>query len=212
MPLGRRSPAQRPRLLEVRPLVPDDLRVLATARKPVAVVKTLRERHHRIARLDAAGLPMHEILELTGISFQRLYTLRRDPAYQELRSLYKGQVNEEHLRAIDDHAIRSINNLKRMEAMVEEYIDEAEETGEKIPLKTLIPLIADRADRFGYGKRSTQTHAHINLGTEIEEARARYMGQTIDGTASRVPSRTPVAVSSPAQPQGSRPAVDRRGL
>jgi len=157
----------------------------------------MRNAHHRLARLVAAGLRSEEILRQTGYSTSRFSNLTRDPAFMELVARYKEKVDEAWLRGVDEFYETSTSNMLRAERMVEEHLDEAEESGELLPLKTLMTLTADRADRFGYGKKSTQRNENVDFAAMMEQiARASGKSNVIDAKKNYDVSK-PLKIESP---------------
>jgi len=75
---------------------------LQSPRPPQNRPKAMRETHHRLARMVAAGFRTEEILRLTGFSYTRLHQLRHDPAFVELVSQYRGKVDEAYVRGVDE--------------------------------------------------------------------------------------------------------------
>jgi len=180
----------------VRPLVREDFLRLREPR-PQGRPRLLREQHHRLARLVASGLRSSEILRQTGYSTSRFSNLTRDPAFMELVARYKEKVDEAWLRGVDEFYETSTSNMLRAERMIEEHLDEAEETGEPIALKTLMGLTADRADRFGYGKKSTQRNENVDFAAMMEQiARASGKSNVIDAKKNYDVSK-PLKIESP---------------
>ena len=175
--LHRGRLAKTPRVVGVRPLTREDMLVLKQPRPPQNRPKAMRETHHRLARLVAAGLRPEAILAQTGFSSTRLLQLRGDPAFQELVAIYKEKVDEAFISGIDEFYETSTSNMLRAERMIEEHLDEADESGEKVSLKTLMALTADRADRFGYGKKSTQRNENVDFAALMEQI-ARKSGRS----------------------------------
>ena len=214
MALTRRMASNKPTILEARPLNRADLARLPQTRPDNGVVAKLRSHHHRIARLDASGLSPHEICELAGIQHNRLYTLRKSPAYEELVAQYRNTVNVAFERAQDEFAAVAVSNMIRAERQIEDHFDEAEEAGELIPLKTLLAVTGDRADRFGYPKGSVV--AKINVGNQLERAMQRS-GRTIVVDAKGVPTLAPkgskeASSASSSDPNQAPTRVSRRGF
>lgn len=214
--LTRIKPATKPTVVESRPLNRADLACLPQQRQENGVVERLRSHHHRIARLDAAGLPPHEICEIAGIGNNRLFTLRRSPAYQELVAQYRNVVNAAFEASQDEYARAAMRNMVRAEQQIEDHLDEAEATGELLPVKTLLAISEGRADRFGYPKGSVV--AKINVGNQLERAMVRS-GRTITvdakahspALAPRGPSNSPESNPDSA-PTPARALVSRRGF
>lgn len=209
MTLHRGKLAKHPRVLSVRPLTREDLaRLHADAGRVVPRVRVYRETHHRLARLCAAGLRSEEICRITGYSPQRLITLRQDPAFAQLIVEYKSKLDDNWARNPDHRAEIAIENLNRMEQMISDHLDEADESGVKIPWKELIVAIADREDRFGHSKRSQLNANHtIGFAKGLERAMAvRGQSQVIDARV--VP--LPTIASSARGPAPSNPPVPER--
>lgn len=214
--LTRRMSSSKPAILEARPLTRADLARLPNERQENGIVQKLRSHHHRIARLDAAGVKTGEICEICAISYKRLSTLRETPAYEELVSQYRKTVDESFAQAQDEFHRASMSNMMRAELMIEDHFDEAEASGELIPLKTLLAVTSDRADRFGYPKGSVV--AKVNMGDQLARAMVRS-GRTIVVDAKGAPALAPKAGESSghdsaAQSPASqaRALVARRGL
>lgn len=209
--LHRGKLATPPRILAVRPLVRDDLAVLRKSRVAPRT-KIFRDTHHRLARLVASGIRESEVLRITGYSNTRLGVLKLDPAFQELVSAYRGKVTEAWIASQDEFYETSTSNMLRAERQIEEHLDAADETGELVPLKTLLAITSDRADRFGYPKKKEiDNNFNIDFAKRIEKAMARQgRGSVIDarplalpaGGASMVPdqSSSETADPEPAQP------------
>src|SRR6266436_275865 len=92
---------------------------LQEPRPPQNRPKAMRETHHRLARMVAAGFRTEEILRLTGFSSTRLLQLRHDPAFQELVAAYKDKVDEAYVRGVDEFWETSTSNMLRAERKIE---------------------------------------------------------------------------------------------
>lgn len=201
--LHRGKIAKAPRILAVRVLTREDLARLKTAERTVPRVKAFRDSHHRLARLCAAGLRNEEIMRITGYSHVRLCTLRQDPAFQELVTQYRDKVDEAFVRAQDEVYETANSNLIRIERQKEEHLDQADETGELLPIKTLLALSSDYMDRFGYSKKTVNTNINIDFAKRMERMMAqRGQATVIDAK----PGSQPLA-SSPQEfpPPGAAP-------
>lgn len=175
--LHRGKLAQHPRVLAIRELTRDDLARLRDKRVGPPKVKQYRETHHRVARLVAAGLRNGDISRMTGYSPSRISALKDDPAFQQLVTEYKDKVDEAYVSGLDEFYETATSNMLRAERMIEEHLDKAEDEGDLIPLKTLALISADRADRFGYGKHSTQT-TEVQDFAKMMEALAAKSGRS----------------------------------
>ncbi len=179
--LHRGKLARTPKVVGVRPLTREDMLRLQEPRPSQNRPKAMRETHHRLARMVAAGFRTEEILHLTGFSQTRLYQLRGDPAFQELVAAYKDKVDEAYVRGIDEFYETSTSNMLRAERMIEEHLDEADESGEKVSIKTLMALTADRADRFGYSKKVVNRNENVDFAAMMEQiARSSGRSNVID--------------------------------
>jgi hypothetical protein len=175
--LHRGRLAKVPKVIEVRELTREDLAVLKEKRPQQGRPKALRETHHRLARLVAAGLRVETIITQTGYSYNRISQLRNDPAFAELVALYREKVDEAFVSGVDEFYETSTSNMLRAERMIEEHLDEADESGEKITLKTLMALTADRADRFGYSKKVVNRNENLDFAAMMEQI-ARQSGRS----------------------------------
>jgi len=179
--LHRGKLARTPKVLSVRPLTREDMAVLQAPRPPQNRPKAMREAHHRLARMVAAGFRIEEILRLTGYSYNRLLQLRKDPAFEELITQYRGKVDESWARSLDEFHETSTSNMLRAERMIEQKLDLAEETEELPSLRDLMALTSDRADRFGYSKKSIQRNENLDFAAMMEQiARASGKSNVID--------------------------------
>ena len=179
--LHRGKLARTPKVLSVRPLTREDMRALQAPRPPQNRPRAMREAHHRLARMVAAGFRIEEILRLTGYSYNRLLQLRKDPAFEELVTQYRGKVDEAWVRSQDEVQETAAELIRRSLRQVEEHYDQADESGELIPLKTLITVGADLMDRFGYGKKSIQRNENLDFAAMMEQiARASGKSNVID--------------------------------
>lgn len=183
--ITRRMTSYKPTILEARPLNRADLACLPNQRQDVGIVAKLRSHHHRIARMDGAGVKDADICEICAISHNRLHTLRKSPAYQELVAQYRKTVDQAFAQEQDEFARAAMSNMVRAELQIEDHFDESEANGELIPLKTLLSVTADRADRFGYPKGTIV--AKVNTGAQLEAA-MRRSGRTITVDAKGSPS------------------------
>lgn len=196
--LHRGRLAHVPKIKSVRPLTREDMLRLKAPRPPQSRPLLMRHAHHRLARLVASGMRSEEILRLTGYSSSRFSNLSRDPAFQELVALYTGKIDEAYVREQNEVQETAAELILRNLRQVEEHYDEAEESGEKIPLKTLVAVGADLMDRFGYGKKSTQKNEVVNFAEIMEQvARASGRSNVIDARKN-YDVVSPMKIESPA--------------
>lgn len=203
--LHRGKLAKAPRVLEVRPLVREDLAVLQGERAPQSRVKSLRAHHHRIAYMLAAKMTTTEIMQITGYSRSRIQQLSNDPAVQQLMAEYEPDAKGDAHKVIDEFARRKFENAMMAEELISEHLYEALETGILPAIKNLLPITQDYADRFGYGKHTSQTSEVKDYAKALELAMAR------DGRSSvidaRAPKPAPALASIPAEPPAQPPAA-----
>jgi len=210
MTLHRGKIAREPTITNVRPLTRDDLLLLREARggRDSAgnnVAKKLRDHHHRIARLVAAGLRNFEIAERTGMSISRISMYRKDPAFNELVDKYRPKVDAAYEREQDEYYNLATANMRKAETMIAEKLEQAEEDGEFLPTRELIAISRDAADRFGYGKRNMNLNVNVDFAAQLEKTIARSKTITIEsgpsppsGTQARAVDDVPAIVEPPA--------------
>lgn len=192
----------------VRDLARDDLSVLSQPRAKLRAADRFKDSHHRVARLFAAGLRHADVMAKTGYSEGRISTLHADPAFQELIAQYRKQVDAAFVASVDDYFEVATSNMLKAERMLGDALDEADAAGETLPLKTLVAISRDAADRFGYGKKQTNINVNVDFAAKLERARQRSSARTIESSAvSQLPS-TAGAVPSHATP--AAPAAIQR--
>ncbi len=157
----------------VRELTAVDLTLLGLDRGVKApTLKRLRDSHHSIARLMAQGLRNTDIAAITGYSQSRLSILKADPAFEELISFYKSNVDE-----IKDAAFAGVQ--EKLAAVNHEAIEELHErlldAPEAINTDQLLDVIKATSDRTGHGPqtKSTNVNVNIDLAARVAAGRAR---------------------------------------
>ena len=195
------------KLASVRPLTRDDLATLRAPRFKINTPVKLRDSHHRIARLVAIGLRTQDIQAKTGYSHGRLSHLINSPAFEELVAKYRGQVDAAFVQGVDDYYDMATQNMLKAERQIADRLDEADELGETLPVRELVAISRDAADRFGYGKKQTNTNINVDFAAAMEKAIARS-GKTIEATPQSAsisgPRSAPPAVASPTGPESIR--------
>lgn len=169
--IPQRNPRS-PRVLSVRPLVSADLESLRQPSARTRIAK-IRDSHHIIARLIASGLSNAEVAAQVGYNSSRISLLRNDPSVIELIAKYRDLDSTSWLASRDVFHETATSNMIKAERMIADTLDDAIDSDERLPLRTLISLTADRADRFGYGKHTTQTNVNIDFAAKLEAARRR---------------------------------------
>lgn len=155
----------------VRDLNMADIALLGTERgiqpKPI---QRLRDSHHALARVLALGYRPGEASAVTGYSLSRISVLQADPAFQELLAFYTNDASEEFLAAKAALDARMMTNAMTAEALLAERM---EEEPERLKAGELNDIALGRADRLGYGPKSTQVHVSVDMATALREARQR---------------------------------------
>lgn len=215
--LHRGKLATNPKILAVRPLIRDDLACLGDKRPAQGVAKVFRHHHHRIARMAAMGLRPHEIQAQAGISAQRWFQLQGDPAFQELVSQYRNKVDEGFADAAAELYSAVAANTLNAELLVSERLELALDGEADIPLKTLLAISRDGADRIGLPKQKVTQNTNVNLDfAAMLEAAAKRSGRSnvidavpnaraVSGPKALLPSSSPSAHSKPAPAQVAGP-------
>lgn len=156
-------------ILGIRPLKREDLEKLKDERASTPRVQRLRDPHHMLARLIAAGVrPLAVAAERSGYSYTRAQILTQDPAFQQLVAEYREVVTEAFVAEVDVLAQTAVSNMKKAERMLAEKLEEADEAGELLPTKDLLAITADRFDRFGYGKKNTTVNVNLDFAAQLE--------------------------------------------
>lgn len=220
MTLHRGKIARDPTILNVRALTRDDLMVLrdpGRTNNPDSsggtILQRFRDPHHRLARLIAAGLSNTEINERTGMSLGRISAHRNSPAFEDLIAKYRDRVDAAFEREQDEYAKLATGNMLKAESMIAEKLEEHEENGTLPPVRELIAISRDAADRFGYGKRQTNLNINADFASMLEKARGRAdKAKLIEAVAvsSDSPQSPPAGSDPAAVPVGDRPAPIRR--
>lgn len=182
---GRGRPGKSPTIDGVEELRPEDLDGLKRGRAPA--VKNLKDSHHLVARLLAIGLRPGEVAERAGYSRVRISILQADPSFQELVQHYRTVEAEAFIEARDDYYDMATKGRVQSARQMLEQLDEADESGEKIPLNTLLRIHDSLADRTGYGKRSTQVNINVDFAARLERAvkASRDANKVIEGTVNK---------------------------
>jgi hypothetical protein len=118
----------------------------------------------------ALGLHQADVAARTGYSLGRINQLAADPSVQELVASYRGQVDEAWAEGADEFISLHKSNMMKAARMVSETLDAADEP---LPIRSLMSIISDGADRFGYEKRSTSLNVNVDFAAKLERAIAR---------------------------------------
>jgi len=163
------------KVLDVRPLVEDDLTHLRQRSNGSQRLQRIRDSHHMIARLFASGLRVNEIATISGYSHIALSRFQKDPSVIELIAHYRAKVDDNWLADLSRDSVLAIANEAMLRAVrhINDHFAEADEAGELIPLRPALSVASDLMDRFGYGKKSANLNVNVNYAAELEAAIAR---------------------------------------
>lgn len=172
-----------PRIRSVRPMTTADLELLRHPSHRPRLAK-IRDSHHIIARSLASGMTVNETAAQTGYTTVRISMLRSDPAMAELIANYRDKDTTQWLKSRDSYYDAATSNMLKAEAMIADTLDDAINSDEKLPLRELLALTSDRADRFGYSKKSTNVNVNVDFAKHLELARRRIDEQRqLEGTS-----------------------------
>jgi len=133
-------------------------------------VKRLRGVHHQMARMFASGMGTSEVADQLGYCVSRVSILRNSPAMEELVKHYMEDAHQEWLDVANIYYTNVIKRRNATERLINDQIEAAEENGDEIPLRTLLALNADAADRTGYPKRSMAINVNVDFATQLDRA------------------------------------------
>lgn len=190
-------------IISLRPITRDDLPRLARPRdKLVTTPQRLRNSHHNVARFLAMGQSYTQIAALTGYTPTRIGQLAGAPAMKELVARYREKIDESWADAIDAYTSLAVQNMIAAERQIQDRIDEADAEGETLPIRELVAITSDRADRFGYPKKSVLGTKDLDFAAKLEAAIARSKSpKTIEE-----PRPAPLAAPAPS-PRNAMPAL-----
>ena len=167
-----RLPKPKLEIKGIRDLIPDDLLLLREKRTSVPAIARLRDPHHALARLIAAGVRPKDAAAQTGFSISRVYVLHQDPTFLDLVAKYRTDVTSAYISGEEERYRTATEvNLKALRT-INEHFDAAEETGELISLDRALRVFGDTADRTGLVKKSTVTNINVDFAKNLERAKA----------------------------------------
>ena len=173
--------AATPEVSGIRVLARADLSVLLEKR-PKTELKSLTDKHHRIARACAAGLSNNDVAAICGITATRVSMLKQDPAFTELCAHYRGMVTADYIQSADSYLEVLLANKLKAEVMLGDKLDAAIDGDEVLPTRDLMAISRDAADRTGHGKVQTNMNVNVDFAAKLEAARKRSAGaRTVTG-------------------------------
>lgn len=137
--------------------------------KPSPAFVRFKEMHHAVARMFAAGLTISKVSRDTGYTRRRLHILLQDPSFQDLIAEYAKSLGDKIDEVQDQYAEMAVSNMLRAEAQIQEKLDAAEEEGELLPMRELLAIAKDRADRFGYSAKRIVQH-DVSFANRLDRA------------------------------------------
>lgn len=194
------------REFSLREVSRDELVRLQTERRaPAPTIQFLRDSHHAVARLFASGLRLSEIAAKTGYSYTRVQILSKDPAFQQLVAEKRKIVDEAWVEQQDEYQEALFRNMMAAERHIADAIDEADQEGKLLPIKTAIAISRDAADRLGYGKKQTNLNVNVDFAKNLE-AMLRRSGKGGAATPQPLqPPAPPTLTASVQEPPASAP-------
>lgn len=147
----------------VRELGPTDESPAAAPR----MLTRLRDSHHQVARLIAAGQPTQEVSRITGYSISRLSWLQnQDPAFRELVEFYR-QDSRDTAQAVEARLLGVA--LDAVQTFHERMLDEPETLSPATVLEAAKVLL----DRAGYAPvtKSVNKNLNLNIGARFDAAK-----------------------------------------
>lgn len=159
-------------IIDVAPATLEDHEAVFYSRPKVRIAQ-IRDSHHHLARLLASGMTNREAADQSGYSLGRVVQLKSDPAFIDLMENYR-KIDLESWRESRDHFHDTLARLRTKAArQIEEQLDEADETNDRISLDRLIKVMDTGADRTGYQKRTTNLNVNVDFAAKLEAAIAR---------------------------------------
>lgn len=177
----------------VRELSQDDLAMLSAARGSVAKpLARIRDSHHRLARALASGMSNIQAGAVCGFSQSRVSILKQDQQFLDLIEVYRKSDRQEFLEYQDI----ALGNMIRSERLLEDSLQHLADSEAPLALSEVRPLleiISDRADRFGYPKKTANLNLNVDFAGQLSAARKRS-GLVLEATPLPAPaSQEPVS-------------------
>lgn len=169
----------------------DDLRALVdTPSAPPAAgdLRKVRERHHSVARLLAAGVPQTVICDVTGYTASYLSTLLNAPSMQELVEHYRSR----HTAAADIIA----EQLRDAGQGALQRLVEMMDSEEGLDPQALLGLAKLGFDRSGHGPQSKHTNVDVTMLVDAAEI-ARLNREAREAAAADILHGTPIIEHQP---------------
>jgi len=134
------------------------------------VILRLRDTHHMMARLFAAGLRPGQVAARMGYSLSRVSVLQGAPQFQDLVAAYREEVDGRYREAVTDllseYTEITVRNGVMAARLTHDTLEEAE-PGD-IALKDLTAISAHTADRYGFGKQRTNVNVNVGIADALD--------------------------------------------
>jgi hypothetical protein len=169
-------------------------------RKAGAHITRLRDAHHRLAQLEARGIPDRLICRECGYTYERLRRIRNSPAYINLVANYKLSMDPKQMEGQDTYVELRLRGMILAQRMLIERLEAADAGDEDVTvsLKELLAITSDAADRFGYPKQSLSLQGGAEeFSAALDRAIARSGTRQVE-RASDAPGE--VSLPSPVPP------------
>ena len=118
----------------------------------------------------AAGLSISKVSNDTGYSRRRLQILLTDPTFQDLIAEMNKVVDEKLVDQHDTYAEVAVANMLRAEYAVQ---DRLEAEADEMPIRDLLAISKDRADRFGYSAKHVRVNVNLGFAEQLDRAISR---------------------------------------
>ena len=184
------GPGRRSKPLEItseRDLTVEDLASLKENRATQPpTIKSIRERHHSIARYISLGLSNADVAAVCGLSESRVSTLKKDPLFANLISMYQKNRADDADRIMDQFRSLTGESLGLL-------LDRIEEAPEDFSNAALLEIAKTLGDRAGYSPVQKQESmvGVVDMRAMLDAGRKRALeakqniieGEVVDATA-----------------------------
>jgi hypothetical protein len=165
--------------VQVRELDASDLALMNEERgTKAAPLKRLSERHHALARCLSSGMADGDAAITCGYVLSRVSILKQDPAFQELLSFYRNDVQSKYL---DMHGVLAGLSLDAAMELRERLEADMNAEDKTLSVGQLIELTKVGADRTGFGPQSSQVNVNVDLAGRLQAARERVAQRRLAG-------------------------------
>ena len=143
-------------------------------------VRVLRSGHHKLAQLIASGVKPIDASYITGRSVNSIYSLQRDPAFNELCAHYRAQEEVKEADVLD--RVTRIGFLAS--EILQERLEESPEKFSNSELRQLLELVAQKDGSARRANDAPSLAVSINFVKPSPEGHDPGASKTIEGTLS----------------------------